>query len=290
MGIAATLHCALSIETKPPITEGPQPVQYPICSLSAGSDRNTAPLALSGSLQDTPGTLEGEAWPLTHTQAKPCELSKLLFIDCYKVDVWLKGKKKVTFKAQPRKSTMSSGEPKTKESRNNQKKCILSSDCLAGSLWWNPRSVGARRRAKEERKTNSSKASFPTRLKVHSRGRLSSHSQAGPSILRELQARDGKKSVFSVGQQSATDRKNWVLPACTFANAVCRLRSRMSSWSWNAPSLPHCVWAVLWAWLVSDYTAPPPPSTMCLRQRDARIEQHYTKTHRRGHSRKTAKN
>lgn len=33
MGIAATLHCALSIETKQPITEGPQPVQYPIFSL-----------------------------------------------------------------------------------------------------------------------------------------------------------------------------------------------------------------------------------------------------------------
>lgn len=111
--------------------------------------------------------------------------------------------------------------------------------------------MGARGRAEEERKTNSSKASFPTRLKAHSSGRLRGHSQAGPSILCELQMRDGKKSVFCgagvKSQQSATERKKRVQPAYTFANAICRLRSRMSSRSWNAPpqlprlTLAHCI-------------------------------------------------
>lgn len=60
--------------------------------------------------------------------------------------------------------------------------------------------MGARGRAEEERKTNSSKASFPTRLKAHSNGRQWGHSQAGPSILHELQLRDVKKSVVSAGK------------------------------------------------------------------------------------------
>lgn len=39
-------------------------------------------------------------------------------------------------------------------------------------------------------------------------------------------------------KQSKALQRERAQPACTFSNAVCRLRSRMSSCSWNAPSLP----------------------------------------------------